>query len=187
MRSEVTAHLENNNIMGNTQYGFRKRQSCETQPILTTNDVVSELDRGGQTDTVLLDFSKAFDKVLHQRLTMKLYYYGVRGKTLAWIQHFLACRTQQVVVEGESSSIGQVTSGVPQGSVVGLTLFLIYINDLGDNIRATVRLFADDTILKRPVRNQSDVDKLQEDLKRLETCENTWQMELTFPSAMYYR
>ena len=70
-----------------------------------------------------------------------------------------------------------MTSGVPQGFVLGPTLFLIYINDLGDNIRATVRLFVDDTILYRPVRNQSDVDELQEELKRLETLENTWQME----------
>ena len=177
VRAEVTKHLESNNILNDAQHGFRKKRSCESQLILTTNDLAEELDKGGQTDTVLLDFSKAFDRVPHQRLIMKLFHYGIKGKTLAWIQNFLAFRTQQVVVEGETSSIGQVTSGVPQGSVLGPTLFLIYIDDLSNNIQSKVRLFADDTIVYRTIRNQQDAEILQEDLKRLEEWEHQWQMD----------
>ena len=115
-----------------------------------------------------MDFSEAFDKVPHCRLLKKLDYYGVRGNTLRWIDSFLAERTQEVVVEGQHSGIGRVISGVPQGSVLGPTLFLIYINDLGDGIKANVRLFADDTILYSMIRTREDSESLQEDLKKLE-------------------
>ena len=125
---------------------------------------------------ILLDFSKAFDKVPHQRLLMKLDYYGVRGQTLKWIQNFLMHRTQQVVVEGEKSSTGDVISGVPQGSVLGPTLFLIYINDITTNIKATVRLFADDTALYQKIHQQSDATSLQKDLDTLQDWEEQWQM-----------
>ena len=97
-----------------------------------------------QVDIGILDFSKAFDKVAHSRLVQKLEFYGIRGKPLQWINSFLSNRTQQVVVEGSYSTPCKVTSGVPQGSVLGPTLFLIYINDLVTDIQSTVRLFADD-------------------------------------------
>ena len=112
-----------------------------TQLILTVDDLSSTLDKSGQTDTILLDFSKAFDKVPHQRLLIKLHYYGIRGQTLKLIESFLSHRTQQVVVEGKTSPVGQVISGVPQGSVLGPTLFLVYVNDLSKNIKSTVRLY----------------------------------------------
>ena len=111
------------------------------------NDLAETIDKGGQTDTILLDFSKAFDVVPHQRLIMKLYFYGIRDNTLVWIQNFLYGRTQEVVVEGKKSSVRKIISGVPQGSVLGPTLFLMYINGLGEGIDAKVRLFADDAIL----------------------------------------
>ena len=177
IRSEITNHLETNGIITDSQHGFRKGRSCESQLILTVNDLAEEIDKGGQTDTILLDFAKAFDVVPHQRLVMKLYYYGVRDKPLHWIQNFLANRTQEVVVEGEKSKLGQVTSGVPQGSVLGPTLFLVYINDLGDKLKANVRLFADDTVLYQTIRGQEDVESLQTDLQTLEEWENTWQMK----------
>ena len=177
VRSHVTRHLETENILSDAQHGFRKKRSCETQLLLTIDDLARELDKGGQTDTILLDYAKAFDKVPHQRLIMKLHHYGIRGQPLLWIQSFLANRTQQVVVEGEVSNIGEVTSGVPQGSVLGPTLFLAYINDIGDNISAKVRLFADDTILYRHIRDSNDTHALQQDLERLQTWEATWQME----------
>ena len=156
---------------------FEKKRSCETQLLLTINDLTKELDRGGQTDTILLDYAKAFDKVPHQRLIIKLFYYGVKGQPLQWIQSFLADRTQQVVVEGEVSDIGNVTSGVPQGSVLGPSLFLAYINDIGDNITSKLKLFADDTILYRHIRTNGDAKSLQSDLNKLQTWEQTWQME----------
>ena len=100
----------------------------------------------------------------------------LNGKTLAWISSFLQNRTQQVLVEGVSSAIGKVTSGVPQGSVLGPTLFLLYINDIGDGIESSVRLFADDTILYRTISSPSDATILQADLDHLSDWEKKWQM-----------
>ena len=110
-------------------------------------DLACEINKSGQTDVILLDFSKASDKVKHKRLLLKLDFYGIRDKTKTRTEGLFFKRTQQVVVEGEHSCTESVTSGVPQGSVPGPSLFLIYINDLGDGIRSRVRLFTDDTIL----------------------------------------
>ena len=150
MRSEITSHLNFNNIFTDAQPEFCKKHSCETQLILKVDDLAREIDKGGQTDMFLLGLSKAFDRVPHQRLLLLLLRpYGITGNTNKWIQNFLINRTQQVVVEGKCSYTGAVTSGVPQGSVFGPTLFLIYINDLGDSIKSTIRLFADDTTPSR--------------------------------------
>ena len=176
IRSAITQHFDQHAILADAQHGFRKSRSCETQLILTVDDLASSLDGGGQTDVILLDFSKAFDKVPHERLLMKLDHLGIRGSTLKWIENFLTDRTQQVVVEGQKSDVGRVTSGVPQGSVLGPTLFLAYINDIGSDIKSTVRLFADDTALYRDIKSQSDAQILQDDLNTLEHWETTWQM-----------
>ena len=108
---------------------------------------------------------------------MKLHSYGIRSATLRWIQAFLGNRRQKVVVEGEESDSVPVTSGVPQGSVLGPILFLVYINDLPDDIVSQVRLFADDTAIYLALENKSDSDKLQRDLDRLQTWEARWDME----------
>jgi len=176
VRSAITSHLDQHNILVDSQHGFRKGRSCETQLILTVDDLAAVLEESGQTDTILLDFSKAFDKVPHRRLLLKLHHTGIRGRTLEWMGSFLSDRTQQVLVEGQRSQIGKVTSGVPQGSVLGPTLFLVYINDLVTNVQSTVRLFADDTMLHRAIRTQADTSILQEDLNQLEAWESEWQM-----------
>ena len=119
-----------------------------------------------------MDFAKAFDKVPYQRLLHKLHYYGVRGKTLSWIQAFLTGRKQQVLIEGEKSTQAEVLSGVPQGTVLGPLLFLTFINDLPDCATPSeTRLFADDSILFRFIGNQQDSSLLQEDLQALEKWE----------------
>jgi hypothetical protein len=107
-----------------------------------------------QVDVQILDFSKAFDTVAHQRLLVKLRYYGVRGNTERWIASWLTNRRQQVVVDGEASEPVLVTSGVPQGTVLGPLMFLIYINDIGENLdeRTRIKLFADDCLLYRSIR-----------------------------------
>ena len=116
-------------------------------------DLMRKSLAGSQIDLVLLDFSKVFDKVNHQKLLLKLHRYGIRGLSLKWIQAFLSGRTQTVVLENEKSDTVPVTSGVPQGSVLGPILFLIYINDLPDITRSKVRLFADDTVIYLAVSN----------------------------------
>ena len=126
----------------------------------------------------ILDFAKAFDKVSHRRLVLKMSYYGIRNGTLNWITEFLCGRQQQVVVDGETSEPAEVTSGVPQGTVLGPTLFLIYINDIVDNINSTIRLFADDLVVYRQINSPDDHHILQEDLQKLVEWSKTWQMEL---------
>ena len=125
----------------------------------------------------ILDFEKAFDKVAHSRLTHKLNYYGIRRELLQWIQSFLTNRTQRVVVDGTYSSPCSVTSGVPQGSVLGPVLFLIYINDITSNIHSQLRLFADDCLIYRPINSPEDHTILQNDLLKLSIWANIWQMK----------
>ena len=119
-----------------------------------------------QTDLIITDFAKAFDKVPHRRLLYKLDYYGIRGSTHRWISSWLSSRSQ-VVLDGQVSDSVPVLSGGPQGSVLGPVLFLVFINDLPDNIRSSVRLFADDCVQYRNICSPSDCLILQDDLDRL--------------------
>ena len=124
-----------------------------------------------------MNFAKAFDKVPHRRLLHKLEYYGIRGSTHKWINSWLSGRTQQVVLDGQASDPVPVISDVPQGSVLGPVLFLIFINDLPDNIRSSVHLFADDCVLYRNIHSLQDCLILQEDLTSLGQWEADWQMK----------
>ena len=118
---------------------------------------------------IIMDFSKAFDTVPHNRLLNKY------NNTHTWISNFLKCRKQRVVVGGEHSTWTNVVSIVPQGTVLGPLLFLIYINDLSDNIHSTVRLFADDCVLYREIKHEFDSHELQKELNRLAQWEHDWQ------------
>ena len=175
--SHIMKHSENNNILYPLQHGFRSQRSCETQLLECVDDLTTNLEMGKQTDLLILDFSKAFDKVSHSLLLHKLQHYGIRGQTNNWIRAFLADRTQVVVVDGAESSVGRVESGVPQGSVLGPSLFLFYINDLPDNLHSTVRLFADDTIVYLTISSETDCQTLQNDLDKLALWETKWKME----------
>ena len=175
--SHIMKHANTNNILSDFQHGFRENRSCETQLLQFVTDVVNNLHSGRQTDVLVMDFSKAFDKVSHTKLTQKLDFYGIRGKTNRWIEGFLRNRTQAVVVEGEKSDYVSVLSGVPQGSVLGPSLFLFYINDISEGLNSTVRLFADDTIAYLAIKSKRDSRLLQDDLNRLADWETKWQME----------
>ena len=180
--SNINEHLAFESILADCQHGFRSQRSCETQLVQFYHDMVSNLDgawdRGQkQTDVIIMDFAKAFDKVPHRRLLYKLGYYGIRGSTHKWISLWLSERSQKVVLDGQASDPVPVLSGVPQGSVLGPVLFLIFINDLPDNIRSSVRLFADDCVLYRNIKSPVDCQILQDDLNSLSQWETDWQMK----------
>ena len=116
--SQIMKHLIDQNILSVGQFRFRYKHSCESQLFITINDIAKQIDTNLQVDPAILDFSKAFDKVSHSRLLYKLRYYGIRGNVLQWLESFLHGCTQHVIIEGSKSSIYDVTSGVPQGSVL---------------------------------------------------------------------
>ena len=167
-------HLQSYNILSEVQYGFRLHHSCEAQLLLTTNDLVIAIDNKLQMDMAILDFLKAFDKVAHTRLINKLEFYGIRGEILRWIISFLSNRTQQVVVSGTQSLSCSVSSGVPQGSVVGPVLFLLYINDITSEIQSQVCLFADDCLIYHTIYLEADHTILQTNLNRLDSWASKW-------------
>ena len=131
-------HSDKNNILSPFQHGFRRNRSCETQLLQFTTDIANILAADKHTDVLVMDFSKAFDKVGHGRLLHKLGHYGIRGRTQIWTRGFLSGRTQEVVVEGQHSDRVPVTSGVPQGSF-SPCLFLHYINDRPEGIGSTAK------------------------------------------------
>ena len=177
VHSAIMDHYERNKILADEQHGFRARRSCETQLLQTIQDIADGMSEGDQVDAVLLDFSKAFDKVPHKRLMYKLDHYGIRGKTHEWIQDFLTERKQHVLLEGKRSTTADVISGVPQGTVLGPLLFLTFINDMPQQTKSEIRLFADDSLLLRRIRSPQDTEILQNDLTALEKWEKDWQME----------
>jgi len=174
--SSIMSHLTTFNIISECQYGFRAKRSAELQLIRTIHDFAFNLNNKVQTDVIMLDFCKAFDKVSHRFLLHKLHYYGVRGPVLQWISAFLNGRTQSVVYNGSTSTPVNVTSGVPQGTVLGPLLFLVYINDLPDRIVSSCSLFADDCLLYRKIYNKADQEVLQQDLQYLQEWADKWLM-----------
>ena len=161
----IMEHLDHHQIIVKYQHGFRRAHSCETQLVTTVEEIARQLDSRTQVDLLILDFSKAFDTVAHERLLDKIDHYGIRGPIKDWIGRWLTNRTQRVVVDGDSSSATDVLSGVPQGTVLGPLMFLLYVNDIGDNVTSSIKLFADDCLLVRTIHTPEDAEALQNDLK----------------------
>ena len=176
VRDEMVEHLEANGLLRGTQHGFRKGRSCLTNLLSFLDRVTEELDDGGSVDVIYLDFAKAFDKVPHQRLLRKLEGYGVSGRLLAWIRGWLLNRWQRVGVKGFWSRWRRVLSGIPQGSVLGPVLFLVFIDDLEEELRSEVLKFADDTKIFGRVDSEGASEDLQRDLDRLVQWSEVWQM-----------
>jgi hypothetical protein len=188
MNNQMNNHLmkfcESHSILSDKQHDFRRKRSYESQLILTIQDLAAGLNSKSQIDAILLDFSKAFDKVPHERLTAKLHHYGVRGNTLSCIKSFLANRGQQVILDGAKSNSAPVSSVVPQGTVLGPLLFLVYINDLLSNVNAIDILFADDCLLYRTIKTTDDAVSLQNKLDTLQQWEKDWLMSFNLTNVI---
>ena len=152
------------------QDGFRKNTSCETQLLEFVTDLINIPRNIKQTDVIVMDFSKAFDKVPHNRLLLKLKYYGIRNNTLGWLKNFLNNRQQCVVVDGDVRLPSQFYRAYhkARSSAGGTALFRIYINDLPNGIKSKVRFFADDTVMYLSINNSKDCQQLQHDLTLLQ-------------------
>ena len=148
--------------------------SCETELTTVINEWAKILDNGGQVDTFILDFEKAFDTPPHELLKSKLFGCGIGGKTLKWIDSFLCNRQQPVVVKGAKSDSVPVLSGVSQGTVLGPLLFSLYINDISTDIDSEIKLFADDCVCYREIKDTEDTLKLQKDIDQLGCWARKW-------------
>ena len=177
IRERVLMHLRDQNLLSDKQYGFISGRSTTTQLLNYLDKCISTIVDGGVVDSIYLDFAKAFDSVPHRRLIEKLRAYGIQGKILDWINEFLCGRSQVVKVNGENSEPAPVISGIPQGSVLGPLLFVLYINDIMDNIDSNGFMFADDTKLFRAIRCREDADILQSDIEALEDWSKKWLLK----------
>ena len=173
IRKYLVGHLECFEKLNPSQHGFRNRRSCLTQLLEHQDKVLKLLEEGMNVDSIYLDFSRAFDKVDIGILCHKLKEMGISGKLGRWLHSFLTERKQFVIANGIKSQESEVLSGVPQGTVLGPTLFLILINDINYNVDSEVSLFADDTRVLKGVQSTEDTDELQKDLEKL-YC---WQKE----------
>jgi len=183
VRETIVNHMNNNNLFSDSQFGFRNKRNCVLQLIDVLDDWTKAYDAGKQIDTIYLDIKKAFDTVPHKRLLHKLEGYGIGGEILEWVADFLKNRRQRVVVKGEESTWENVTSGIPQGSVLGPVLFIIYINDMPDTLKSVCKIFADDSKIYQFVSSPSDQLTLQEDLLSLCDWSEKWLLEFSIPKC----
>ena len=186
VRDEMMSHLSRNGLISSEQHGFVRRRSCLTN-LLETIDLATEaLNRGFLAVLVFLDFAKAFDKLSHRALQLKLELLGFDDHLLKWLADFLKDRRQRVVLGEAMSSWLDVISGVPQGSVLGPLLFIVFINDLPRSVKDCMcRLFADDTKLLAAIRNAADMALVQKDIDTLVKWASDWIMSFNVDKCKY--
>lgn len=185
LKDHMLQFLLDNDLLNASQHGFLPKRSCLTALLTFLEEVTISVDNKVPIDIVLLDFSKAFDSVPHNKLILKLKNIGFNGVIISLIESFLADRCQKVTVSNSFSDYLPITSGVPQGSVLGPLLFIIYINDLDDNISSNVIKFADDVKIFAPCDGRSShhfprPPSLQDDLNIISKWCHNWCLNLNF-------
>ena len=177
VRDQIMRHVRDNKLFTVKQYRSLDGRSTVLQLLVVLDTWTKIIDDGGTIDCVSCNFKKAFDKVPHTQLLRKMESYGIKGKILKWIESFLSKRTQQVVLNGYKSGHKEVTSGILQGSVLGPILFVIFINDLPDQVNSEIFLFADDTMIFRNIKGPDDQKILQDDINTMLQWADKWQLE----------
>ena len=181
IREEWIDMLEEQKMLTGKQFGFRQGKSCVSNLLCFYDRVTDTIqERDGWVDSIYLDFSKAFDKVPHKRLIWKLQHIGgISDTLLKWMSDFLLDRQMRTVIRGTASQYREVTSGVPQGSVLAPIMFLIYINDLGVDISngSYLNMFADDAKIQRKIQNENSCKELQEDINKIKAWSEKWKIE----------
>ncbi|KAL8610848.1 hypothetical protein ACOMHN_056703 [Nucella lapillus] len=173
-RERVMDHLQRNQLISEEQHGFVPGRSTITQLLEVMDTWTSIIDEGGSVDVVYMDYQKVFDSVPHRRLLGKVRAHGVEWKVLGWIQDFLKERRQKVVINGIHSQDADVTSGIPQGSMLGPLLFVMFINDLPRVVKSEVKMFADNTKLYGRSDTAQGIQDMQDDLDQLQMWSDQW-------------
>ena len=185
VRNHIIEYMKKNKLFSAKQYGFISGRSTSLQLLAVLDMWTEAMDLGYAIDAIYMDFRKAFDLVPHNRLLGKLDSYGISNEITSWIKSFLIGRLQKVTVNGKDSEWSTVTSGIPQGSVLGPLLFVIYINDLPDSVSSDAYLFADDTKIFRIVTDSADQQILQTDLDKLTEWSDTWLLEYNADKCLH--
>ena len=181
---KLYSHLSDNNLLTPFQSGFIPGDSTVNQLLDIYDIIISALDDGKEVRAVFCDVEKAFDRVWHRGLIKKLHGYGIRGQLLNWFKDYLSNRQQLVLLDGKKSDIMDVKAGVPQGSILGPLLFILYINDIVSSIVSSIRIFADDTSLFLVVEEpQAAAETLNSDLRKIQQWATNWLVTFSGPKT----
>jgi hypothetical protein len=188
VRNRIVKHLEANDLISASQSGFRSGRSTLSQLLLSHFKLVDSVNSRSCIDGIFTDLSKAFDSISHSKLLMKLYAYGINPCVCKWIENFLCNRRQRVIINNSVSCWLVCTSGVPQGSVLGPILFLVYINDLPDVVKnSDIFLYADDAKIFKCIHCMLDCINLQSDIDAIVTWCVAWQLTLNVSKCQFIR
>ena len=180
IKDDILAYMVSKKLLTDLQHGFVPGESCQSSLLLMLNFLTKSIENGTYADLVYLDFAKAFDSVQHNRLICKFHNYGISGNLLLWIRNFSSHRRQQVRVNDTLSNWENVTSGVPQGSIFGPALFIIYINDLPRDILPPLFLFADCAKLMKKIISTASHNELQDDINWLIEWSKKWEFSFSY-------